>query len=219
VPIRCKLCGIRSSADLEIAVQAGADAVGFICGTTHVSEDALDESAARELADRTPPYVSKVLVTHLEEPSNILELADLIGVDTIQLHGLIDIDSVAAVFDRARRRTVIKVVHVTGPGAIDEARSFLEACDALQLDSRTADRLGGTGEVHDWSISRQIVETAKSKAGLPVILSGGLRPANLADAIASVQPYAVDVNSGIENERGDKASGLTEEFVSIAHSA
>lgn len=217
--IRCKLCGIRSLADLEIVVQAGADAVGFICGTTHASEDALGEDAARELANRTPPYVSKVLVTHLEEPSDILELANFIGVDTIQLHGLVGIDSVATVFDSAGGRTVIKVVHVTGSGAIDEARSFLKVCSALQLDSRTADRLGGTGEIHDWSISRQIVEMAKSEAGPPVVLSGGLRPANLADAIATVQPYAVDANSGIENDRGDKERGLADEFVSIAHSA
>jgi phosphoribosylanthranilate isomerase len=98
---------------------------------------------------------------------------------------------------------------------LDEARHYLDVCHALHLDSRTTDRLGGTGELHDWSISRQIVEMA-SEHGRPVVLSGGLRPENVAEAVAAVHPYAVDVNSGVEDEQGDKDPEKARAFVSTA---
>jgi phosphoribosylanthranilate isomerase len=218
MPVRSKLCGIRSSRDLEIAVAAGADAVGFICGVTHVSEDALSEDEARSLARQTPPYVSTVLVTHLETAPAILRLADSIGVDTIQVHGLVDHETVAAIFDQAAGRRITKAIHVTGPEAIAEAERYLDVCDALHLDSRTADRLGGTGELHDWSVSRQIVELAHQRTRQPIILSGGLRPENVAEAIAAVEPYAVDVNSGIEDAQGNKDADRAVAFVSTSRS-
>jgi len=219
MPVRCKLCGIRSTADLEVGIQAGADALGFICGVTHVSEDALSEDSARDLVRLTPPYVSTVLVTHLEDANDILRLAGFLGVDTIQVHGLVDLDTMAAVFAQAHGRRVTKAVHVTGSNAVEQAERYLDVCHALQLDSRTADRLGGTGELHDWSISRQIVQMAAEKAERPVVLSGGLRPANVADAIATVKPYAVDVNSGVDGENGNKDPELAAAFVSTARSA
>jgi phosphoribosylanthranilate isomerase len=218
MPVRSKLCGIRSEGDLAIAIEAGADAVGFICGVTHTSEDALREDRARELARKVPPYVSTVLVTHLESARELLNLASFIGVDTIQVHGLVNFDTVAAVFADAGGRRVTKAIHVTGPEALDEARQYLDVCHALHLDSRTTDRLGGTGELHDWSISRQIVELAAA-LGRPVVLSGGLRPENVAEAVGAVQPYAVDVNSGIEDEQGDKDPEKARAFVSMARAA
>lgn len=218
MPVRTKLCGIRSQPDLEVALRAGADAVGFICGVTHDSEDALEEDAARALVRRVPPYVSTVLVTHLVEAEEILRLAASLGVDTIQLHGLLERETVARVYADAGGRRIAKVVHVEGPEAVAETESHLEVCDALHLDSRTADRLGGTGRVHDWSVSRSIVELAWKQARRPVILAGGLRPENLAEAIEAVGPYAVDVNSGIEDARGNKDQARADAFVSIARS-
>lgn len=219
MPIRCKLCGIRSRADLEVGVEAGADALGFICGVTHLSEDALSEDAARDLVRLTPPFISTVLVTHLEDAAEILRLADFLGVDTIQVHGLVDIETLATVFAQANGRRVTKAVHVTGSNAVEDAEQYLDFCHALQLDSRTADRLGGTGELHDWSISRRIVKVAEEKAQRPVVLSGGLRPTNVADAIATVRPYAVDVNSGVDGGNGGKDQELAAAFVATAHSA
>lgn len=217
-PVRSKLCGIRSERDLQIAVEAGADAVGFICGVTHMSEDALREDQARELARKVPPYISTVLVTHLESARELLAVASFIGVDTIQVHGLVNFDTVAAVFGDASGRRITKAIHVTGPEALDEARYYLDVCHALHLDSRTTDRLGGTGELHDWSISRQVVELAEAH-GSTAILSGGLRPENVADAVAAVGPYAVDVNSGIEDQSGDKDPERAAAFVSTARAA
>jgi len=217
MPVRSKLCGIRSRRDLEVAVAAGADAIGLISGVTHVSEDALDRDAARELARMVPPYVSTVLVTHLEEAGEILDLASFVGADTIQLHGLVEAETARAVFEGAAGRRITKAVHVTGPEAVDEAIRCLDLCHALHLDSRTSDRLGGTGRTHDWSISREIVDLARRREK-PVVLSGGLHPDNVAAAIEAVHPYAVDVNSGIEDSAGDKDPEQAARFVAGARS-
>ena len=210
---RVKMCGIRSETDLRIAVASGVDAVGFISGVTHRSEDALAPEQAADLVAATPPYVSTVLVTHLEDAEQILELAEMVGVDTIQVHGLVSHETLREVFARSRgRRRITRAVHVTGPESLGEALRVADSCHAVHLDSRTADRLGGTGRTHDWSISRTIVD-ALAPLGMPVILSGGLRPDNVADAVATVHPFAVDVNSGVENEYGDKDASRSFQFV------
>ena len=112
-------------------------------------------------------------------------------------------------------------MHVTGDESVGEALHVVDVCHAVHLDSRTADRLGGTGQTHDWSISGKIVD-ALAPLGVPVILSGGLRPGNVADAVEAVRPYTVDVNSGVENEHGDKDIDQSLRFVTTArlpHSA
>jgi phosphoribosylanthranilate isomerase len=218
VLVRAKVCGIRSDLDLEIAVRAGADAIGLICGTTHLSEDALTPDHARLLAKRTPPPVSTVLVTHLEDAGEILDLAAHVGVDTIQIHGLVTHETVLEVFERAGGRRIVKAVHVLGPAAVDETLQLADACDAILLDSRTTERLGGTGRTHDWSISRQVVDALRDRRR-PVILAGGLRPDNVGDAVRAVRPFAVDVNSGVEDAHGDKALERCAAFVSSARDA
>lgn len=214
--MRAKICGIRSEHDLWIAVTAGADAVGFISGITHLSEDALDGERAAELSRLAPPFVTRVLVTHLEDAAAIVDLADRVGVDAIQIHGLVSIDTVREVRKTAGGRKVIKAVHVTGPEAVDTARRVGPDCDAVLLDSRTADRLGGTGVTHDWSVSAAVV-TALHELGCPVVLAGGLGPDNVAEAIARVRPFAVDVNSGVETATGDKQPDACAAFVAAAH--
>ncbi|MGV9611284.1 phosphoribosylanthranilate isomerase [Nocardia xishanensis] len=217
MPVRAKLCGIRSESDLRIAIAAGADAVGFIAGVTHVSEDALDADRAARLAGQTPPFVTRVLVTHLESAGAILDLAERVGVDAIQIHGLVTDETVRRVRAASAHR-IIRAVHVTGSEAVDAARSAAADCDAVLLDSRTTDRLGGTGRIHDWSVSAAIVDELRG-LGRPVILAGGLNAANVADAIRTVRPFAVDVNSGVEYPSGDKSPDACADFVTTAHSA
>jgi phosphoribosylanthranilate isomerase len=173
--MRSKICGIRSEADLRAAVAAGADAIGFISGVTHVSEDALDRHRAATLSAATPPC------------------------------------------ERAAERSILAAVHVTGPEAVDAARAVAPYCDAVLLDSRTSDRLGGTGRPHDWSISAAIVD-ALAGFDRPVVLAGGLTPATVAAAIRQVRPYAVDVNSGVETAGGDKDPAACAAFVAAARS-
>ncbi len=208
---RVKICGIRSEDDLSIAVTSGADAVGFISGVTHRSEDALTPERVAELVAVTPPYVSTVLVTHLEAAEQIVWLAESLGVDTIQVHGLVSSQTLHEVFSLSNgRRRITRAVHVTGEESVRDAVAAMRVCHAVHLDSRTADRLGGTGRTHDWSISRKIVDVL---APFPVILSGGLRPENVAGAVDAVRPFAVDVNSGIEDDRGNKDLDRSSRFV------
>lgn len=214
--MRAKICGLRSGADVAVAVAAGADAVGFLCGLTHHSEDALDPDVARDLAALVPPYVNRVLVTQLTEAEEILALAEHLAVDTIQLHGLVDQQAAEAVQAEWYGR-LVRVVHVSDDlrAALDQAREAAQFCDALLLDSRSSDRLGGTGQVHEWSISAQIV----AEVEVPCILAGGLAPENLAQAIDQVRPYAVDVNSGVEDQAGTKDENRVREFIRLAHAA
>ncbi len=122
---RVKICGIRSAADLTIAVASGADAVGFISGVTHRSDDALTPERAAELVAATPPYVSTVLVTHLEHVEEIVELAETLGVDTIQVHGLVSHETLREVFAQSHgRRRITRAVHVTG----EESRCTARHC-------------------------------------------------------------------------------------------
>ncbi len=214
--MRAKICGIRSEGDLRIALAVGADAIGFISGITHFSEDALDAGHAAALSRLASPFATRVLVTHLEDAAAIVDLADRVGVDAIQIHGLVTIDTVREVGKIAASRKIIKAVHVTGPDTVDTAREAAANCDAVLLDSRTANRLGGTGRTHDWSVSASVV-TALRELGCPVILAGGLGPDNVADAIAQVRPFAVDANSGIETATGDKDPDACAAFVGAAH--
>lgn len=199
-----------------MVVSAGADAVGFISGTTHYSEDALSADAAAELCAATPSFVNRVLVTHLEDAHAILDLADRVGVDTIQVHGLVDRDTLRAVHSAAHGRTIVRAVHVTGADAAARAREIAADCDAILLDSRTADRLGGTGRTHDWSVSARIVHEL-ALIGRPVILAGGLNADNVDHAIGAVHPFGVDVNSGVETDTGDKDFTACAGFVKTAH--
>ncbi|WP_280354935.1 phosphoribosylanthranilate isomerase [Nocardia otitidiscaviarum] len=216
VTMRAKICGIRSENDLRIAMAAGADAIGFISGVTHYSEDALDADEAARLSGMTPPFVTRVLVTHLEDAADIVDLACRIGVDAIQVHGLVTDETVRRVRELASGQKILRAVHVTGPEAVDVALRVAADCDAILLDSRTAERLGGTGRTHDWSISADIVR-ALDGSHCAVILAGGLRPDNVGDAIAAVRPFGIDVNSGVETETGDKDETACAAFVAAAH--
>ena len=184
---RVKICGIRSLADMQIAVQQGTDAIGVLVGKLHSSSDFVPANLAAEICERTPPFVTSVLVTHLEDPDSVLALADTIPSAAVQLHS----DITPALIDTLRRalapRKVIAKIGVEGPSAIERARDLDQRVDAIVLDSvnRATDQVGGTGLTHDWSISSQIVKQIST----PVILAGGLTPANVGSAIRQVHPW------------------------------
>jgi phosphoribosylanthranilate isomerase len=214
--VRTKICGIRSESDLAIAVDAGTNAVGFLVGLTHRSEDKLDPVDARRLIHTVPPFVQAVMVTHLASPQDIVDLATFLGTLTIQLHGEMDVDAVHAVRYLAPSASLIRAVHVSGDAPtedlIRQVTAVSRSVSAVLLDSRTVDRLGGTGQTHDWSVSQRIVAASP----VPVILAGGLTADNVADAAGTVHPYAVDVNSGVETASGDKSPDLCSQFITNA---
>ena len=217
-PLRVKLCGIRSRSDLAVALNAGADALGFIVGVRHRTEDELTPTAAAQLVALLPPFVGSVMVTHLQQAAPILELIRQVGATTLQLQDGIAPQELQAIRTAQPGVKLIQAIHVGDGDAANQAIAAAIAAeplvDALLLDSRTADRIGGTGQTHDWSVSRRIVE----RIGKPVILAGGLRPENLRAALETVGPAAVDVNSGIEDATGAKDPQRAEAFVRICRS-
>jgi phosphoribosylanthranilate isomerase len=208
-----KVCGIQTWGEAGAALDCGATALGFLVGLTHRAEDEICEAEARAIVRRLPADAETVLVTHLPDPERVAELAASIGARTIQVHG----DMTAADLRRLRALApgarLLKAVHVTGEDALGRALACPADVDALVLDSRTADRLGGTGQTHDWSVSARIVAAV---APLPVYLAGGLTPENITEAIARVRPAGVDVNSGVEDASGRKDTAKMRAFVARA---
>lgn len=213
MPPFIKICGLQSYEEARMALDAGATALGFLVGLIHRAEDEIAESAAREIVRQLPGDTLTVLVTHLIDPARIAALAAAIGVRAIQVHGDVPPAGVETLRRLAPGRTIIKAIHVTGPEALAHARLYAGRADALLLDSRTADRIGGTGQTHDWTVSRRIVAEL---APMPVYLAGGLTPENVEQAIAQVRPAGVDVNSGVEDARGAKDTGKLAGFIAGA---
>lgn len=211
--VRVKICGISTTADLSAAVNAGANAIGLIVGTTHFSEDVVDVEQAQSLAASAPVFVSRVLVTHLTDVSRIVELADLIGADAIQAHASLGPEAAHELWHCRRTRKIIRTVHIIGEHSVDDADTASKYADALLLDTRTESRLGGTGLTHDWTISQRIVDRVHP---LPVILAGGLAPDNVVAAIRAVRPFGVDANSRLKDPAGRKDPAACAAFVAAA---
>ena len=198
--MRVKICGINNLEDAKLAVSFGTDALGFIVGVRRKAEDAISPKEARRMIQSLPPFISSVLVTDHRESKHVIELWKETGATTIQLQDEIPLDEIRLVRKSLPSIRLVKAVHVTGPQAVDKARSYEGLVDAILLDTMNIkeDRIGGTGLTHDWRISRRIRE----QCSLPVILAGGLRPENIEEAIRIVKPYGIDVNSGVENPEG-----------------
>ena len=195
--MRTKICGINTWENAKIALECGADALGFLVGITHLAEDKIEVEEAKKIITKLPPFVSTVAVTHLQDAKAIVDMCRYLNISTLQIHDYISPDEVEFCKRELQGVKIIKAIHVVDgdkEGTINLARSFERTVDALLLDSRTVERLGGTGMVHDWNISKEIVE----KMDVPVMLAGGLNEKNVYDAVMKVRPYAVDVNSGVE---------------------
>jgi phosphoribosylanthranilate isomerase len=149
----------------------------------------------------------------IPDPERVAAFAASVGARTVQVLGEMAVPGLRRLRALVPGVRLLKAVHVTGEGALGDALSHAAHADALVLDSRTADRLGGTGRTHDWSISARIVDTV---APLPVYLAGGLRPENVAEAVARVRPAGVDVNSGVEDATGRKDAAKMRAFVDCA---
>jgi phosphoribosylanthranilate isomerase len=180
---RVKICGIRTASAAAAAAEAGADAVGFVFYPPS-PRSVRPEEAAR-LSRLLPPFVLRVGVFVNAPVEVVREVADHVGLDLVQLHG----DEPPEVCARMPRR-VIKAVRVDGPEALRRLRDY-PGC-AVLLDTHVRGRYGGTGQRFDWSLARHLDR--------PVILSGGLTPDNVRDAIRQARPYAVDVSSGVETD-------------------
>ena len=191
--VRVKICGITREEDLAFAVAAGADAVGFLVGVPSSPRN-LTLERAEMLLRQVPIFVDRVVVTAPQSIDELAELCEGLKPTAIQIHGKKNFDA-SEIRERIKNIRLIKTVYVTEDALNEAAIEELKTFDAVLLDSFTRGQYGGTGRVHDWTISRQIREAV---APLPVILAGGLKPRNVKEAVQTVQPYAVDVASGVE---------------------
>lgn len=210
---RVKVCGITSREDAFTAIDLGVDALGFLVGLLYESEDELSADAAAKIVESLPPFVGTTLVTHRTGPQDVRDLLSCVRPHVVQLHGAYPPERIPELRDAFPSVKVVKTVHVEDEGSITAAVAAARHADAVLLDTRTATRTGGTGVTHDWSLSRRIHDALIST---PVILAGGLTPANVAEAIETVDPYAVDVNSGVSVRRGQKSPHLIEAFLRAA---
>lgn len=199
---RVKICGIAKREDLDLAVEAGADAIGFLVDVPVDSPREIDVDRAVELASATPPFVTTVLVTMSNTPERTVDLVEQIHPDAVQIHGVTTPDELATLSTRV-------AVDVIGAVSPDDAERYDVVADALLVDSLDDSGAGGTGETHEWSRTRELVDSLSS----PVVLAGGLTPTNVAEAVDIVGPYAVDVASGVEGRPGRKDPNSVESFV------
>lgn len=213
--IHVKICGIRSLAEALAALEAGPDALGFLVGLDYPTDDALEPGEARAIGLAIPPGVRRVLVTHRTTAAEVVRLVRAAGCDAVQLHGAFPVDEVPALREGLPGSWISRVVHVEGVDAVARAVELAGWADAVHLDTRSGARLGGTGLTHDWAVSARIVATCSK----PVILSGGLTPANVAEAIRTVRPFGVDVNTGVEDPSGAKDPARLRAFVAAARAA
>ncbi|HEY1477593.1 MAG TPA: phosphoribosylanthranilate isomerase [Chthoniobacterales bacterium] len=207
-----KICGIRRSEDALLAAQCGADAVGLLVGQRHSSPDFVTAALAGEISRTLPPSVEAVLVTHITEVDEIERLLRQSRITAVQLHSEITADSVANLRTRFRDVKVFKSVHVISAESVRYPEGFIKIVDGFVLDTINVatDQVGGTGKVHDWSISQKIVERFPD---IPIILAGGLNSKNVRSAIESVNPFGVDVNSGTKGSDGFKDARKMREFI------
>lgn len=211
-PSIVKICGIRSHAILEAAIAAGADIVGFVHfprSPRHVPLDALAGliSAARGKVE------SCVLLVNPDN-SCVAEITAL-GPDWIQLHGPETPHRVEAIRAGAGVE-IIKALPIGSLEDVAQVAAFVEVADRILLDAKPpkgSDRPGGLGESFDWRLLEAL------DPSIPFMLSGGLTPDNVAEAIRTVRPHGVDASSGLESAPGVKDSKLIEAFIRNARSA
>jgi phosphoribosylanthranilate isomerase len=208
---RVKICGLTSVAEAKLVQHHGADAVGVLVGQVHRAPDFVEPDLACDIVSSVAPFVTPILVTHLEAPEDIRRLANMVPCPVIQLHSDLPPSLLRQLRNDLYPRKIIGKVSVEDETAMDRAMAIAPFVDAILLDSvdRTADRVGGTGLIHDWSVSAKIVAAVH----VPVILAGGLNPVNVCQAITQVKPWAVDVNSGVETKNGRKSEDLVSRLI------
>lgn len=196
VPPRVKICCIASEAEAALAVSMGASAVGLVSRMPS-GPGPIPESLIRDIARTVPPGVATFLLTSETTAEPIIAQQRYTGANTLQL-----VDDVApAVYATLRDALpgikIVQVIHVRDESALAQSYPVSLLVDAILLDSGNPSlsikELGGTGRAHDWAVSRKIRDSVQ----VPVYLAGGLNPGNVAKAIAQVQPFGVDVCSGL----------------------
>ena len=202
--VRVKVCGITNSEDALKAVYYGAWAIGFIF--TKKSPRYVSPSRVRKIIETLPPFVVPVGVFVDQSERAVRDICKFTRINTVQFHG----EETAVYCKRFKDFKVIKAFRIGDYFPGDSIKKY--KVDAYLFDTYEKGVDGGTGKVFNWDIIKE------QKIEKPVILSGGLNPSNVIEAISSVRPSAVDVSSGVEAYPGRKDEGLLREFMSTVKS-
>ncbi|MEK6791492.1 MAG: phosphoribosylanthranilate isomerase [Deltaproteobacteria bacterium] len=205
--VKIKICGITNNEDACAAAYSGADAVGFVFYEKSARAVSVEQAAA--IIKTLPPFITIVGVFVNERPEKILSIADKTGLNCIQLHGD-ETPDISAQLSALTSRKIIKALRVRSEADLNGIKDY--KASAVLLDAYKDASYGGTGELFNWNIAKAF----NSKGDCQVILSGGLTPENVAEAIRLVRPYAVDVSSGVEREPGKKDSQKIKRFIEQA---
>lgn len=196
---RVKICCISSRAEAALAIKYGASAIGLVSEMPS-GPGVISEILISEIADSIPPGLSTFLLTSRQSVSEIIDQHKRCRSNTIQICDKLADGTYAELKTALPGIKIVQVVHVTGNESLNEAVEISGQVDAILLDSGnqklSVTELGGTGRTHDWNISRQIVQSVKCS----VFLAGGLNPGNVCDAIREVNPYGVDICSGVRTD-------------------
>ena len=203
--VKVKICGITSLEDALTAVDAGADALGFVFYSASPRHILPDQAA--EIIRHLPPFVQTVGLFVNEEPATVNATADRCGLDVVQLHG----EETPAYCGSIRRR-IIKAFRVKDITSLDALLQYQVA--GYLLDAWSPAARGGTGQTFNWEIAAEAV-----RRGRPIVLAGGLTPENVAESIRQVRPYGVDVSSGVESAPGRKDAAKISCFLELAKQA
>ena len=211
---RVKICCIASVEEAWMAVEHGASALGLVSempsGPGPIPEDLI-----KDIAAIIPPAIASFLLTCKQDVDEIIQQQKRLGVNTIQICDRLEKGSHLRLRKALPGVAIVQVIHVTGPESLDEALEVARDVDAILLDSGNqtlaVKELGGTGRTHDWRISKEIREAID----IPLFLAGGLNPCNVAEAIAEVEPFGVDVCSGLRTEGRLDQKKLGDFFTSI----
>lgn len=198
-----KVCGITNPGDAREAADAGADAIGLIFAE---SPREVNVEEARRISVALPDGVLKVGVFVDAEPEEVLETAREVGLDLAQLHGDETPETVAAI--RGAGLPVMKALRVRNAEALAEIQSY--GADLIMLDAWSARARGGTGETFDWGLAKSV------KGRGNIVVSGGLTPENVREAIEFFEPYGVDASSSLEEKPGKKSGERVRRFVRAA---
>jgi phosphoribosylanthranilate isomerase len=199
---RVKICGITNPADAQVAVEAGADALGFIFYDR--SPRFIPVKNAVEISRALPPYTLRVGVFVNPSEELVQRAIDECGLNLLQFHG-----DEPPEFCTQFGLMSMKAFRIRDAGSLRELSKY--QTDAWLLDAYSSDTLGGTGEKFNWDLA---VEA--QKFGKPIFLAGGLTPENVADAVRQVRPFGVDVASGVESAPGKKDAAKVRAFINAA---
>ncbi len=197
--IRVKICCISSVKEARMAMAAGADALGFVAAMPS-GPGIVSDATIRAVTVDVPPPIATFLLTSRATGTDIADHVRHCGPNTVQIVDHIDPGELAVLAVSLPMVRRVQVIHVEGPGALDLIARYEPYVHAFLLDSGkpggTMRELGGTGRTHDWAVSAEFVKRTEK----PVFLAGGLNPGNVAEAIATVRPFGVDLCSGVRTD-------------------